>query len=99
LILHVESPEIENSRDMEIYEVPTLDSKGKDSIEHGSFILYTPHEPCLHHASSESAMLGAQSTHKGYNCLMVLACKKFRKMVVDANAYHNIADFMYALWH
>jgi hypothetical protein len=85
---------IENSWSKEIYEAPTLESKGKDSIDqHGHFILDTPHEPCLHHASSESGMLGALSTHEGYNCLMVLSCKKFRRMVVDAYSYHKHCRF------
>jgi hypothetical protein len=61
--------------------------------EHGSFILDTPHEPCLHHANPESAMLGALGTHEGYNRLMVLSCKKFRRMVVDAYFYHKHCRF------
>jgi hypothetical protein len=52
LILHDEPLEMENSRAM-VIEVLTLESKGKDPIdEHGSFILGTPYEPCLHQAIS-----------------------------------------------
>jgi hypothetical protein len=78
---------------MEI-EAPTMESKGKDFIDElGSFIIDTPHEPCLHHAHPESTMLGALGTHDGYNCLMVLSCKKFRRMVVDAYFYHKHCKF------
>jgi hypothetical protein len=53
---------MENSWSIEI-EVPSLEFKGKDSIdEHGSFTLDIPSRPCLHHASLESAMLSALST-------------------------------------
>ena len=58
---------------MKIYEAPTLESKGKDSIHGcGSFILVTPHGSCSHHAPPESAMFSAPSTHEGYNPLLVL---------------------------
>jgi hypothetical protein len=68
---------------MEI-EAPTMESKGKDFIDElGSFIIDTP----------ESTMLGALGTHDGYNCLMVLSCKKFRRMVVDAYFYHKHCKF------
>jgi hypothetical protein len=94
LILHDESPQMENSWAMEIYESPTLESKGKDSTdEHGSFILDTPHEPCLHQAFPESAMLRALGMHKDYNCLMVLSCKMFRRMIIDAYVYHKHCRF------
>jgi hypothetical protein len=78
---------------MEIYEAPTLEFKVKDSIdEHGSFTLDIPSRPCLYHASPESDMLSALSTHED-NCLMVLSCKKFRRMVVDAYVYHKHCRF------
>jgi hypothetical protein len=84
---------MENSWAIEI-ESPTLESKGKDSIdEHGSFILDMPHEPCLHHASPESSMLSAVSTHEDYNRLMVLSCKKFKGLVVDAYVYRKHCRF------
>jgi hypothetical protein len=93
LRLHDGSSEMENSWAMEI-EVPTLKSKGKDSIyEHCSFTFDIPLKPCLHHASPESAMLSALSTHEGYNRLMVLSCKKCRRMVVDAYIYHKHCKF------
>jgi hypothetical protein len=70
------------------------ESKGKDSTyEHGSFVLGTPYEPCLHHASPESAMLSARSTHEDYNSLMALSSKKFRRMVVDVYVYHKHCRF------
>jgi hypothetical protein len=79
---------------IEICEAVTLESKGKDSTdEHGSFTLDIPPKPCSHHASPESAMLGALGTHEGYNRLMVLSCKKFRRMVVDAYVYHKHCRF------
>jgi hypothetical protein len=82
--------EMENSWAMEIYEAPTLVSKGKDLIDkHGSFTLDLPQEPCLHHVSQESATLSTQSTHHDYNRLMILPCKKFRRMVVDAYVHHK----------
>jgi hypothetical protein len=89
---------MEKSWAMEIYEAPTLEFEGKDSIEkHGSFTLDIPSKPCLYHASPESAMLSALSTHKDYNRLMVLSYKKFRKMVVDAYVYHKHCRFCVCL--
>ena len=91
---HDESLEMENSWAMEIYEALTLESEGKDSVDkHGSFTLDIPQEPCLHHASPESAMLSARSTHEDYNYLMVLFCMTFRRLVVDAYVYHKHCRF------
>ena len=79
---------------MEIYETPTLESEGKDSIDkHGSFTFDIPQEQCLHHASLESTMLSAQSTHEDYNRLMVLFFLMFRRLVVDAYVYHKHCRF------
>jgi hypothetical protein len=90
---HNGSLEMENSWAMEI-EVLTLESRGKDSIdEQGSFILDLPPKPCSHQAYPESAMLSALSTHEDYNRLMVISCKKFRRMVVDAYVYHKHCRF------
>jgi hypothetical protein len=87
---HDASLEMEKSWAMEIYETSTLEFKGKDSIdEHGSFTHDIPSRPCLYHASPESVMLSALSTHEGYNNLMVLSCKQFRRMVVDVYVYHK----------
>jgi hypothetical protein len=70
---------------MEIYDALTLESKGKDSIDkHGSFILDILYKPCSHNSAPKSAMLSEQSMHKDYNRLMVLSCKRFQRMVVDA---------------
>jgi hypothetical protein len=91
---HDASLEMENSWVMEIYEELTLESKGKDLIDkHGSFTLDLPQEPCLHHVTPNSTTLNALSTHEDYNRLMVLSCKKFRRMVVDAYVYHNHCRF------
>jgi hypothetical protein len=92
--IHDASLEMENSWAMEICKAPTLGSEGKDLIDkHGSFTLDLPQEPCLHHVSPESAMHSAQSTHQDYNRLMVLLCKKFRRMVVDAYVHHKYCRF------
>jgi hypothetical protein len=92
--IHDASLEMENSWATEIYKMSTLGSKGKDLVDkHGSFTLDSPHEPCLQHVSTESATLNAQSTHQGYNCLMVLLCKKFRRMVLDAYVHHKYCRF------
>jgi hypothetical protein len=94
LILHDESLEMENSWAMEIYEAPILESKGKDSIdEYGRFTLDIPPKPCSHHASPESAMLGALGTHKDYNRLLVLFFSTFIRLVVDAYVYHKHCRF------
>jgi hypothetical protein len=78
----------------EIYEAPTLESKGKDSTdEHGSFTLDIPPKPCSHHAFPESAMLGTLGTHEDYNLLLVLFCSTFRRLVVDAYVYHKHCRF------
>jgi hypothetical protein len=54
LFIHDASLEMENPWAMEIYNVLTLGSKGKDLIDkHGSFILDSPQEPYLHHMSPE----------------------------------------------
>ncbi|RCV37715.1 hypothetical protein SETIT_8G085100v2 [Setaria italica] len=94
LIFHDESLEMENPWAMEFCEVLTLESKGKDSIDgHGSFILEMPLEPCSFNASPELATLCALSMHEDYNHLKVLPCKKFRRLVVDAYAYHKHCKF------
>jgi hypothetical protein len=50
LFIHDTSLEMKNSWAMEIYKELTLGSKGKNLIDkHGSFILDSPLEPCLHH--------------------------------------------------
>lgn len=46
---------------------------GKDSTnKHGSLNLDLPYEPCLHHASLESAMLSALSMHEDYDNPLLL---------------------------
>jgi hypothetical protein len=81
---------MENSWAMDVFKAPTLGSAGKDLInKNGSFTLDLSQEPCLHHVSLESATLSTQSTHQNYNHLMVLLCKKFRRMVVDAYVHHK----------
>jgi hypothetical protein len=94
LFIHDASLEMENSWAMEIYNAPTLESEGKDLIgKHGGFTLDLPQERCLHHVPPDSATLSAQSTHQDYNCLKVLSCKKFRRMVGDAYVYHKHCRF------
>jgi hypothetical protein len=76
---------------MELYEALTLESGGKDPTEkHGGFTLDIP---CSHLAPLESAMLSALSTHEGCNHLMVLFCRKFRRLVVDAYVDHKHVRF------
>jgi hypothetical protein len=90
LSFHDASLEMEKSWAMEVYEIPTLEFRGKDSIdEHGSFTLDIPSRPCLYHVSPESAMLSALSMHEGYNGFMVLCYKKFGRMVEDVYAYRK----------
>jgi hypothetical protein len=94
MISHDESLEMGNPWAMEFCGVPTLESEGKGSInEHGSFILEISQEPCSFNASPESGMLCAPSTYKDYNYLMVLSCKKFRRLVVDAFVYRKHCKF------
>ena len=85
---------MENSWAAEPFEALTPEFGGKDFIdEHGSFILDLPHKPCSHHASLESAMLSALSTYEGYNHLLVLFCKMFGRLIVDAYVYHKHCRF------
>jgi hypothetical protein len=94
LSFHDKSLEGEDSWAIESYETPTLEFIGKDSTnEHGSFILDIPCEPCSHNPSPESAMLSALTTHKGYNHLLVLFWKMFRRLIVDAYVYHKHIRF------
>src|SRR6185312_2596298 len=91
---HDESLDMKNRRAMECYEAPTLESIEKDSIyEHGSFILVIPQKPCSFNTSPESGTHYVQSTHKDYNCLKVLSCKTFRRLVVDAYVYRKHCKF------
>jgi hypothetical protein len=89
------SLEIENSWAMECFEIPaTLEFIGKGSIdEHGRFILDIFYGPCSHNSSLESAMPSALSTHEGYNHLLVLYSKLFRRLIVDAYVYHKHIRF------
>ena len=94
MISHDESLDMENRRATECYEAPTLESIEKDSIyEHGSFILVIPQKPCSFITSPESGTHCVQSTHKDYNCIKVLSCKTFRRLVVDAYVYHKYCKF------
>ena len=57
MISHDESLDMKNRRATAYYEVPTVESIEKDSInEHGSFILVIPQKPCSFHTSLESGM-------------------------------------------
>jgi hypothetical protein len=94
MISHDESLEMENPWAMEFCEAPTVESKGKDSIdEHGSFILEIPQEPCSFNASPMSGTLCAPSNHEHYNHLKDLSCKIFMRLVVDAFVYHKHCKF------
>ena len=85
---------MENSWAMEPFEALSLESGGKDSThEHGGFILDSPYGPCSHHVPPESDMLSVLSTHEGCNHLMVLFCRKFRRLVVDVYVYHKHIRF------
>ena len=94
LSFHDDSLEMENSWAMEPFEALTLESGGKDSThEHGGFILDSPYRLCSHHVPLESDMLSALSTHEGYNHLLVLFCKTFGRLIVDAYVYHKHCRF------
>ena len=94
MIFHNASCEMENQRDMEFCEAPTLESEEKNStIEHGSFTLEIPHKPCSFNTTPESGTLSAPCTHEDYNHLMVLFCKIFRKLVVDVCVYRKHCRF------
>jgi hypothetical protein len=86
--------EIENSWATKIYRALNLKCIGEDAIDkQGSFILDIPYEPCSHNPSLESVMPSAPSTHEDYNHLLVLYCKMFRRLVVDAYVYHKHIRF------
>ena len=94
MISHDESLDMKNRRATEYCEAPTLEFIEKDSIyEHGSFIQVIPQKPCSFNTSPESGTHCAQSTHEGYNCLKVLSCKIFRRLVVDAYVYRQHCKF------
>ena len=90
MISHDASLDMKNRRATECYEAPTLESIEKDSIyEHGSFILVIPQKLCSFNTSPELGTHCAQSTHEDCNCLKVLSCKTFRRLVVDAYVYRK----------
>ena len=94
MIFHDESLEMETPWAMEHFEVPTLESKGKDSTdEHGSFTLEIPQKPCSSNAIPKSGTLSAPYTHENYNHLKVLFCKIFRRLVVDVYVYRKHCRF------
>jgi hypothetical protein len=94
MISHDQSLEMENPWAMKFVETPTLESKGKDSIdEHGSLILELPQEPCSFNASPKSGMLYAPIMHRDRNHLKVLSCKVFTRLVVYAFVYHKDCKF------
>jgi hypothetical protein len=85
---------MENSWATEHCEELTLEPKEKDYLdEHGSFILGTPQEPCLHNAFLEPVTLCAASTHEDYNHPEILHYTMFKQMVVDAFVYHKHCKF------
>ena len=91
MLSHNESLEMENLWAMEFCEAPTLESDEKDSTDdHGTIIFKTS---CSFNATPESAMHSALCTHEDYNHLMVLFCKTFRRLVVDAYVYRKHCIF------
>ena len=94
MICHDESLEMENPWATKFGKAPILESKEKDSLDgHGNFTLEIPQEPCSFNTSPESGMHCVQSTHEDYNCLKVLSCKTFRRLVVDAYVYRKHCKF------
>ena len=79
---------------MEFCEALTLESNEKDSSnEQGNFTFDIPRKPCSFNTAPESGMLSAPCTHEDYNHLMVLICKTFRRLVVDAYVYRKHCKF------
>ena len=96
MISHDESLEMENPWAMEFCEAPTLESDEKDSTdEHGTIIFETTYS---FNATPKLGMFSALCTHEDYNHLMVLFCKTFRRLVVDAYVYHKHCKFCGAWW-
>jgi len=63
------------------------------TLEH-SMSISSPAVPGLtFNTSLESGTHCAQSTHEDYNCLKVLSCKTFRRLVVDAYVYRKHCKF------
>jgi len=94
MISHDASLDMKNRWATECYDALTLESIENDSIyEHGSFILVIPQKPCSFNTSPKSGTHCAQRTHKDYNCLEVLSCNTFRRLVVDAYVYHKHCKF------
>ena len=88
----------ENSCDMDSLETPTLESKRRDSInEHGSFTFETFCISCSLSKSPEFISLSATHFYKDPNLLLILICKLFKRMVVDAFIYHKYCRMRYGI--
>ena len=94
MISHEESLEMENPWAMEFDEASTLESIKKDCVDElGSFIFRIPHDSCSFNVLPELGMLCAPTTHEDFNHLIILYCKTFRRLVVDAYVYHKHCKF------
>ena len=84
------SLENKNSCAMDIRETPTLESKRRDSTnEHERFSFETPRVSCSLLESLELITLSATCLYEDHNHLLVLICKLFKRMVVDASIYYK----------
>jgi hypothetical protein len=79
---------------MDLPDTSTLENERKNSAdEHESFYFIFPQESCSHKESPESASLGTTCSYGDYNHLLILNCKMFRRLIVDAFVYHKHCKF------
>ena len=75
---------------MDNREAPTLESKEMDSTdEHENFSFKIPQDSCSLLESLKIIFPSITSSYEDPNHLLILICKLFRKMVVDAFVYHK----------
>jgi hypothetical protein len=80
----------ENLWAMDKLEAPTLELKRNDSTnEHESFSFESPCVLCSVLESLELIMLSATCFYEDPNLLLILVCKLFKRMVMDAFIYHK----------
>jgi len=59
------------------------------TVEHKSFSFETPHISCSLLEYLELITLSATCLYEGHNHLLILICKLFKRMDVDAFIYHK----------
>jgi hypothetical protein len=74
---------------MDMPKATTLETKQGSANEHVTFSFETSHISCSLLGSLEFVLLQTTCPYEDHNHLLILVCKLFKRMVVDAFIYHK----------